>query len=133
MLTVYNDVVSGIGGGGIGPIGPPGPGLVSETISLPDNVMTEIPIISCGTTGSYHILVNAVVADGATATFSCSKAQVAVDGQTERLTNSPAFTDERLKLVWRSGANKPALYHDPVRTGGVGVMIIYQVTYMMVF
>jgi hypothetical protein len=132
MLTVYNDTSTGTGGGGVGPVGPPGPGLISETVSLPDNATTEVPITSCGTTGSYHILVNSVAVNGATAAFACSKAQVALDGQTERLTNSPASTDERLKLIWRSGANKPALYHDPVKTGGVGAMISYQVTYMMV-
>jgi len=134
-LTVYNDATD-IGPPGppgpIGPAGPPGPGLSNEIVQLPDNLTTRVPIISMNNTGVYKILVEPQAILGAHATFDCSKTQDIIPGQTERLTNSPASTVERLKLDWLAGG-PPTLYHSPVRTGGVGALISYKVTYMKVF
>jgi hypothetical protein len=135
MLNVYNDCCcSGGGGGGVGPpgpMGPAGPGLVSETLQLPDNATTKIPITNCTNTGCYKILVASLAANGAIATFDCSKAQDTINGQTERVTNSPALTNERLKLDWTPG-QKPVLYHTPTKTGGVGALLSYRVTMMII-
>lgn len=130
-ITVYNDECC-LGGGGGGTPGPPGQGLSNETVQLPDNLPTRVPITSMGTTGVYKILVQAVLADGANATFDCSKSHVAISGQTERVTNSPAITNERIMLEWLSGANKPSLYHAPTKTGGVGALLLYKVTFMKI-
>jgi hypothetical protein len=144
MLNVYNDCCcSGGGGGGVGPPGPPGPpgpagpagpagpGLVTETLLLPDNAATHIPITNCNNIGCYKILVQAIAVNGATATFDCSKAQDAISGHTERVTNSPASSNERLKLDWNAG-QKPTLYHTPTKTGGVGANLSYKVTMMII-
>ncbi len=134
MLTVYNDCCCTGPAGPPGPPGPPGPigpGLLSEIVLLPDNASTEIIITNCTNVGCYKILVKALVAGGATATFDCSKADDTLNGQTERVTNAPAAAPnlERLQLVWRLG-NRPALYHDPTRVGGVGINLSYNVTIM---
>lgn len=126
MLNVYNDSCCG-GSGGVGPPGPPGAnglGLFQEIITLPEGAATRVPLTLANTTGSFKILAKSTAATGAVASFDCSNAQVATPGQSERVTNSPATNNVRLKMEWNAGL-QPAIYHTPFIPGSVNLLSYY--------
>jgi hypothetical protein len=110
------------GGGGGG-----GGSFVTETVSLPDNATTRVDIPSTETRGSYIMIVSSELAGGSTATFNVSSAADALAGNVARVTSSPALTDEWVQVDWQA-SQVPQLYHQVVKTGGVGATIGYTVT-----
>jgi len=112
------------GGGGITP--------VPDMISLPDNMMTQVPIPSTGLQGTFMLIVKSMNADGASATFVASKAfDTQLAGSIARLTSAPSLTGETVHITW-AASSKLALYHDTLRTGGIGALVPYDVQFFTV-
>lgn len=107
------------GGGG-------GGGGVIEVVQLPDNAMTPVEITLTAKQGTYMLLVEAVVTNGAKASFMASSAYDAQAGSIARLTNAPSLTDESVYIKWLPN-EKIKLFHDVTKTGGVGVLLNYNV------
>ena len=103
-----------------------GGGGVTEVVQLPDNAMTPVNITLTGLQGTYMLLVEAVLADGAKATFMASSAYDAQAGSIARITNAPSLTDESVHIKWLPN-QKIQLFHDITKTGGVGVLLNYNV------
>lgn len=103
-----------------------GGGGVTEVVQLPDNAMTPAIITLTAKQGTYMLLVEAVLSDGAKATFMASSAYDAQAGSIARITNAPSLTDESVHIKWLSN-EKIKLYHDVTKTGGTGVLLNYNV------
>ncbi len=99
---------------------------IIEVVQLPDNAMTPVEITLTAKQGTYMLLVEAVLADGAKSTFMASSAYDAQAGSIARLTNAPSLTDESVHIKWLPN-EKIKLYHDTVKTGGVGALLNYSV------
>ena len=110
------------GGGG-------GGGWLTTTVSIVDNAATPASITALSNTGTYMIMVNAVLANGASADFNISKGNSAVAGNVFRTSNSPAITNERIDILWPIGG-PPQLYHSTLKTGGTGALLVYNVKYV---
>lgn len=118
---IDNTCPSGGGGGSAG---------IVVQVSLPDNATTRVNIPSTLMQGTYLFLVKSVALNGATANISATSSQNAVAGSINRLTESKALTDERVQIDWQPN-QVPQLYHQVVKTGGVGALIIYNVTILL--
>jgi hypothetical protein len=75
--------------------------------------------------GSYQLVAESVISDGAVVVFFAAKAETSMGGSLVRLVNSNSITDETLQIRWN--ANQPIkLYHNIPRTGATGAYITYK-------
>lgn len=99
------------------------------TVSLLDNASTAVAVTGTNQQGSYLLIVKSQASGGATATFACSCNADGTAGQVVRLTTSDATTDEELDADWNTSSGV-TLFHDSLKTGGVGASLVYDVKYV---
>lgn len=97
---------------------------LQETVCLFDNSSTPADITKTDLRGSYFIIATSIASDGATATFSASKADSTTAGVTLRITSDPGVNGEELDITWPAG-DPVQLYHST--TSGVGTLLCYNV------
>ena len=100
-----------------------------EYVQLLDNAMTPVEINCSSLQGSYTIMVESALQDGAKSIFMACSAHDAQAGAFTRIASAASLTDETVHLQW-NGNEKIKLYHDIVKTGGIGVLLGYNVKVM---
>jgi hypothetical protein len=83
---------------------------LDEVVCLVENSSVPEPIIKTDQRGSYLIVVESQALDGASATFSASKAIAATVGSTFRITSSTGAAGESIDIDW-TASDKVRLYH----------------------
>lgn len=111
-------------------------GFATVQVSIAQNAVgsaNAVQIPFAKTRGSFEIIVESVLADGAAATWRISKGEAASDSFVSMGVSSPAKTgfDEQLEIQWKNGENV-SLYHVTGRTGGDATLLVYKVKYLTI-
>jgi hypothetical protein len=101
---------------------------ITETLGLIDNSSTPNIILKTALRGSYSMVVQSELNDGACATFMCSKSRSAIAPSRTRVTSSPGSQGEILDIVWNA-TEKVKLYHSTPASPGTGATLQYLVRF----
>ncbi len=97
---------------------------LDEVVCLVENSNTPEPIVKTNQRGSYLIVVESQAANGASATFSASKAIASMVGSTFRITSATGSAGESIDIDWPAN-DKVQLFHSTL--GAAANLLCYNV------